>query len=306
MATLVGAKTIDDTYTEGPETLVARAPTVVAGAVAGYDKKIVSTSTPPGPDAIPLKWVVDGRVDQPLALKGSIPGAVSFSRMENSPFVPAQPARHRWELEYGDLEPAGRVVLVLGNDPARVLLKVIPSGAGERDLIALVRDIVGIQARPAAEAQRAWLSYLLNAPFDQGRKAALRTLVLEHMAWPQLQPAIERLMGSTALSMPMREFAFGIVVFGLTHDRWQSDQTAVVDVLCRQFQAETRSGVLLSYILQLKLALQYATQEAGQAARAPALNRTVDCLRRRESALSAVPELADQYRQLRAAYPGLF
>jgi hypothetical protein len=306
IVTAFGASTMDETYMQGPETLSARASAILCGSIAGCDKQIVSTSKPPGPDAIPLKWMVKGRVDDPVALKGSVLGAVSFSRMEQSPFLPGERERERWELEYGDLDARGRVILFFSDERTRAISKAIPSGAGERDLIALVRDVVAIQARPAAEAQTAWLSYLLNARFDQGKKAALRTLVRERTPWQQLQPVIERLMGDAKLSTPMREFAFGIVVIGLRRDRWQSDPMSVVDFLCRQFGVEADRELLLLYILQLKLLLHYASQEAERAAWAPALKRTADCLRRRESALSAVPELAEEYRELRAAHPGLF
>jgi hypothetical protein len=117
---------------------------------------------------------------------------------------------------------------------------------------------------------------------------------------------IERLMGDAKLSTSMREFAFGIVVIGLRRDQWQSDPMSVVDFLCRQFGVETDAELLLLYILQLKLFLHHASQEADRAAWAPALKRTADCLRRRESALSAVPGLAEEYQELRAAHPGLF
>jgi hypothetical protein len=136
MITAFGAVSVDDTYLQGPETLSARASAILCGFIAGYDKQVVSTSIPSGSDAIPLKWMVKGRVDEPVALKGTVLGAVSFSRMEQSPFLPGDRERERWELEYGDLDTRGRVILFFSDAHARALSKAIPSGAGERDLIS--------------------------------------------------------------------------------------------------------------------------------------------------------------------------
>ncbi len=273
--------------------------------------RILSASEPPGPDAIPLKWVVTGRVDNPRTLRGAVQGAaVAFSRAESSTFVSDETDVPSWELEYGDLQPSGQVVLFVaggpvgGGAPANPLTQAIPSGAGEADLASLVRDIVAIQANPATQLD-AWLAYLSSARQDRGREAALRSLVKMKANWKRTQPVLEGLMANPSLSRPLRAFVFGIVAFGLTTRAWDRDQLPVVDFLCRQFESVRTPESSLGYILSLKRVLNYAMEEAARAARAPLRERIVDSLKRSEPQLARTPALAEQYRQIRASYPGL-
>ena len=82
---LIGA---DAVYRAGLETVVSQSPTILAGPVTHYSKRVVSESAP-GPDAIPLKWVVTARVEHPQVLKGSHAAKpVVFSRAEQSMMIP--------------------------------------------------------------------------------------------------------------------------------------------------------------------------------------------------------------------------
>lgn len=294
----------EEIYTAGPETLTASVAQILAGPIAEFSKRILSASEPAGPDAIPLKWVVKGRVESPKALKGAEQGPIAFTRAENSIFISDEIDVPSWELGYGDLQQSGQVVLFVGGDPANPVIQAIPSGAGESDLASLVRDIVAIQANPDAE-QDAWLSYVSLARQDHGREAALRSLVRLKANWKRTQPVLEMLMANPSLSQPLRGFVFGIVVFGLTSRAWDRDQLPVADFLCRQFDSARTPELSLRYVLSLKLALNFAMEEATRAARAPVRERIVDSLKRNEPLLARTPALAEQYRQIRASYPGL-
>jgi hypothetical protein len=302
-ATLFATGAADQTYSTGPETLIADSTTILAGPISALSKQIVSTSEPPGPDAIPIKWIIAGLVDSPTPLKGSGAGPVTFSRPEQSLLLPPSRDGEDWVRIYGDFQEGDQVVLFLNGD--RSLRRALPSGSGERDLISLVRDIIALQSGMRGEPRQAWLSYLNGSPLDQGRQAALRVLVQMPIEWTQLSPALDRLIANASMTDKMRAFSFGIVVFGLTHDRWKADQVAVSAFLCRQFESERRPRLLLQYVLSLKVALQYTMEEATRSAREPERKRIVDCLKRRESTAPMTPEVADQYRQIRATYPGI-
>jgi hypothetical protein len=49
----------DEIYRTGPETLIARSSSIVAGPVSQYSRKIESESQG-GAESIPLKWVISG------------------------------------------------------------------------------------------------------------------------------------------------------------------------------------------------------------------------------------------------------
>jgi hypothetical protein len=306
MTTSFAARAADQIYTTGPEILAARSSTILTGPIAAYSKRIVSTSEPPGPDAIPLKWVVTGRTDKPTMLKGLLAKPVAFSRSEQSPVLPIAPECELWELDYGDLLEGDEVVLFLNGEADRPVIKAIPSGVGERGLASLVRDIVAIQSLSNSELQVGWLSYVEQAPLEHGRKAALRALLQMRVDWPRLMPTLKRLRTNPTLSDEMRAYSFGIVTFGLTRGQWESNQVPVTDFLCDQFESEWRPKLMLSYILSLKLALRYAIEEAAKVEREPVRKRIVEGLKRRESTAAKTPELAEQYRQLRAVYPNIF
>lgn len=293
-----------ETFTSGPETLVAKSPIILVGRVAALSKRVVSTSTPAGPDAIPLKWIVTGRVDNPTALKGSSGSTmVNFSREEQSPFLPPARNGEEWEAEYGDFGEGDSVVLFGG--PQHFPAKALPSGVGERDLASLVRDIVSIETGTKGDRQRAWLTYLDDARFDESRKSALRALVQMPIEWKALAPALDHFWDRASLSAGVRAFSFGIVVYGLTQERWKADQVSVADFLVRRFEAEENPKLVLQYVLHLKLALKYSLQGHEKGVLEPVPKRIADALRRREPIVSRMPDIAEQYRQIRATYPGL-
>ena len=294
----------EEIYTAGPETLTASVAQILTGPISEYSMRILSASEPPGPDAIPLKWIVTGRVDNPSPLKGEVQRAIAFSRAETSMFISDEIDVPSWELDYGDLQQSGQVVLFMGGGPSNPVIQAIPSGTGEADLASLVRDIVAIQANPGTELD-AWLAYLSSARQDHGREAALRSLVKMKANWKRTQPVLESLVANPSLSQPLRMFVFGVVAFGLTSRAWDRDQLPVADFLCRQFETARAAESSLRYILTLKLVLNYAMEEAAREARAPLRERIVDSLRRSEPLLARTPALAEQYRQIRASYPGL-
>jgi len=296
----------DEIYTSGPETLVARATQIVTGPIAGYAKRVTLTSEPPGPDAIPLKWTVSARVDHPRQLKGSTVGAVNFTRAEQSSFVTEPGEVPAWEREYGHLQESGHVVLFLASDPAVQVIKAMPTAEGQLDLASLVSDIATIQSRPEASRQDAWLGYVGSANTDQGRQAALRSLIQMNADWKRMRPALDRLLANSSSTGRMRAFAFGIVVFGLTNQKWQQDQAAVAEFLGYQFELARSSDSALQFILSMKLALGYTMEESARAAREPVRRLIVESLKRSEADASKVPAMAEQYRQIKATYPALF
>jgi hypothetical protein len=300
------ANRADEIYTSGPETLSASATQIVAGQVSAYSKKVLSASEPPGPNAIPLKWIAAGQVDSPAPLKGLAMEPVRFTREEGSPLIADTLDVPSWERGYGQVQPYGQVVLFLSSDPAKPLLAAVPSGDGERDLASLVRDIVAIQSAPADAQVDRWLAYIETARTNNGREAALRSLVQMDADWKRTRPALERFLSNPSLNQKSRTFTFGIVVFGLTHEKWAQNQVSVADFLGRQFELARAPGLALQYILSLKLALRYTMEEGSRQAREPIRERMIESLKRSEPALSGSPEVAEQYRQIRAAYPGLF
>lgn len=293
----------EEIFIKGPETLVARSTTIVAGPVSNFSKQVLSTSEPPGPDAMPLKWVIAGHLDNPTVLKGSAPGSVSFSFQEQSLLLPPARDREPWEDDYGEFQSGDRVVLFGG--AGKFPTTVLPSGSGDRDLISLVRDIVAIQEGKKGEPNEAWLSYLNDAPLEEGRKAALRTLVQEHIEWNRLAPRLDGLFLNRSFSDAMRSFSFAILVYGLTRDDWKADQASIADFLARQFESEGKPKLLLQYILSLKLVLKYSTGKDDKISGELVTKRITACLKKKEQSVSGIPEMVEQYRQIRSTYPSL-
>ena len=191
---------------------------------------MLSTSEPAGPDAIDLKWTASGRIDLPVLLKGHRTGPVSFHRKEQSSWESETPSLPSWELDYGEVQPEGEVVLFFGDDTTTPTA-VVPSEAGELDMISLVRDAVAIQAHSPEGQVAGWLAYLESARTDSGRKAGLRSLVRANGDWGRMQPAIERMLAKGTLNEPMRAFTFGITAFGLSNNQWAAKQTEVGEFL---------------------------------------------------------------------------
>jgi hypothetical protein len=232
--------------------------------------------------------------------------SVRFTREEGSALVADTLDIPAWELGYGEVRPSGQVVLFLSSDSAKPVLAAVPSGDGESDLASLVRDIVDIQSSPADAQVDRWLAYIETARTGNGREAALRSLVQMDADWKRMRPVLDRLLANPSLNEQIRGFTFGIVVFGLTNQKWAKNQDSVADFLGNQFELARAPKLALQYILSLKLVLRYTMEEASREAREPIRKRIVDSLKRNEQVLSRAPGVAEQYRQIRAAYPSLF
>jgi hypothetical protein len=293
----------DQIYSRGPETLAAEAHTIVAGPISMFSRHQTESSQPPGPDAVPLKWVVAGTVGRPQILKGSASGSIAFTREEQSEFLPYPPERESWEGEYGALGESDEAVIFLLGDPAIPQMKVVPSGAGERALSGLVKEIVTIQKLP--DQVEGWFTLLENPRTEEAARVALRSLVRGRTEWVRLGPPIDRFMSSQSAAPALRTFAFGIVVFGLTNECWTPMRPAVVEFLSRIFASENRPRVLLQHMLALRVVLSYTMQEARWSSAQQMRVGIVQTLRSKEPAVSTWPELAAQYRQIRLEHPGL-
>jgi hypothetical protein len=296
----------DHIYRIGPETLVAQSFAIHTGRVSEYSRRILEMS-PSGPDGFALKWVISGRIDQPVSLKGPLPeGPVTFSRAEQSGMLPQPASRVRWEMEFGDLGREDGAVVFLQRQPAASEMIVLPTGHGDRDLATLVRGIVGIQAIADPPKQlAAWASYIERAPMDEGRRAALRSLIASPMVdWPRMEVVLSHVLANAALSSAIRAFSFGIVAFAVMHEKWGDEQLTAVDFLGRQFEAERDPRVALQQILNLKLVLGFASEAAAADARQPLRQHIIACLKRRAARAPLPPELMEQYKQVGASYPG--
>lgn len=298
----------DAIYRQGPETLAAAATTIAFGPIAGYSKQVESRSGD-GPDAIPTRWTVIGRIERPVVLKGQAPaGSVAFSRPEHSIFLPPDGSAFPWEADYGEIAPDDNVVLFFGPGARGRGPRAVPSGDGDRDLIGLVRDVVRIQATVGAQARAdQWLAYLGSAPTDERRKAALRSLVAIPIDWARFEPVLRDLLRNPRLGQGIRAFGFGIAAWGVTREAWGADRQVVVEFLGRTFAAEPDPELALLYAYSLELILAYADDEDFRAARQPVRRQVADHLRLRPSLRitggpAPEPESEEQYRELRDQY----
>ncbi len=300
------AQRADHIYRIGPETLVARSGAIYTGAVAQYSKRILEMSQP-GADGFPLKWVVSGRIQGPVPLKGpSHAGPLEFTRAEQSGMLPHPPSSVPWEMQFGDLARDDRAVVFLLGEPAAPEMKVLPSGPADRDLASLVSNIVAIQGIADPPKQlAAWAHYLETASIDEGRRAALRSLIASPAVdWARMQTVLLRVLANPALSSNIRVFAFGIVAFAVTQGKWGAQELDAVDFLGRQFESERDPKTALQQILNLKLVLGYASEEAAATGRQPLRHHIIECLKRRAGMAPLPPALVEQYKQIGASYPG--
>ena len=305
--TSVGASSnrADQLYRDGPERLTARSAAIVAGPVANYTKQVTERSNQ-RPDGVPLKWVAAGQVDQPETIKGRAAGSMRFRRPEQVGFLPEQSPIPEWQTNYGEFGPGDSAVIFLVGEPADAIIDVVPSGSGERDLKGLVRDIAAIQARPASEREAAWIAYLDRSSTDEGKKAAIRSLLDARAEWAKVAPGFERLLWNPQTTSAIRAFAFGAAAFGVTEEEWKPGPREAVDFLARIFETESNPRQALQYILTLKLVLQYADEEAARKSREPLRRRVFDAMSRRAASIPLDAALRQQYEQIRAAHPGQF
>jgi hypothetical protein len=303
--TLTGfaAQGADQIYQSGPETLAASSWAIAAGTITQYSKQIKSSSG--GTDPIPLTWTVTGRLKDPLQLKGEASGnALAFSRDERSLFVPQDNSLPEWQLDYGDIEPGDSVVLFFQGDPASPNITVLPSGADSRDLIDLLHRILPVQSlEDPTLKMAAWLRLLeQHGSPDEVRKAALRSLIRANAAWPKLAGALEKVMAEP--DPGVHTFVFGIVTFAEMNERFGDEQPQALDFLCRQFVSEKSPRIAMQYVLNIKLLLSY-TSRKDEKERVPLQRRISEALKQRRSQAPLTAELAEQYKQIQAAYAGI-
>jgi hypothetical protein len=298
----------DEIYRTGPETLIAQSSTIVSGPVSKHSRNVESRSQG-GADSIPLKWVVSGVLEKPHVLKGQAPsGGIRFSRSEQSIVLPKDPSTADWEAVYGELASDGQVVIFLGGTSPVSILKVLPSGADEQNLIGLVEDVVKVQAvaDPSQQVKR-WLSYLKGAPSAEGQKAALRSFIAEGGEWTELDPVLDQCLNNSRLSRDFRAFGFGIIAFNVAQERWGASRDAVLDFLCRIFATERDPKLAMQYFYSLGLIFNYCDDEDFRTQRRTVRRRVEGCLERRPSLkISGGPPveryLEEQYQKLRSKY----
>ena len=296
----------DEIYRTGPETLIAQSSIILAGPVSNYSKHIVSLAQPES-EGVALKWLVNGQLKNPIILKGQFPSqTIQFSRSEQSMILPKDPSIADWDAVYGELDANDQAVLFLSDTSSESILKVLPSGNDERNLVSLVKNIVSIQANDNNEQRmQQWLLYLERTRNDEGRKAALRTLIHAPVKWTDLKPVLEQLMGNPQMGSNMRAFNFGIVTFALTEKQWETSHPQAINFLCKLFLTEKDTNLVLQYILNMKKILRYSYDEKIRNMVKPIGQQIIDCLKQREVQGFLQPPIQEQYRQIRASYPKL-
>jgi len=289
---LIGA---DAVYRTGLETLVSQSPTIVAGPISHYSKRVVKESEP-GPNAIPLKWTVTGSVDHPRTLKGSaVEKPVVFSRAEQSMIIPRDPSRPEWELQYGDLLPAGEAVLFLQGDPAAPSVRVLPGGTEQPGLAVLVAEIVKIQALGKGQQQAAWLALVAGGAGTDKVQIAMRSLLASRIEWEKLSPSLTQLMRNHSAPDAAPAFAYGAVTFWLTQGNWRGKTGAVASFLCQTFAAERNDDLAVQFVLNLKQVMRYADVEEFRKERQPLRDQVLHCLR---NTPAQGPEVEEQYKDI--------
>jgi hypothetical protein len=301
-STAVPADQADQIFRIGPEDLVAGSSSIVSGRVSLYAQEVQKYSQP-GKSGLPLEWIARGQINRPTLLKGTAPPApIRFSRAEHSRFQPTNSAISIWEESFGELSPDGQVVLFFGKEDS--VLKVLPSGSDQQNLVALVGDIVAIQAIPDPARQRqSWAQYLGSAGTEEGREAAMRSLVRAGADWTEMEVAFRALFAQTGLSGDARTFAFSFVAFHVTQGTWGNDVNQAVELLCQTFSTEKNPKQQLRYLQSFKLILVYAVQVPQQKSRQPLKQSVAECLRAWASPGISDPAVAQEYKQIRSQFP---
>jgi hypothetical protein len=296
------AQHADDIFRYGPETLAAASVSILCGTISNYEKRITEEAGT-GDDSVPLRWVISGELTVPAALKGqALTGPVRFSRSGNSPFVTGDVTRPYWLAEYGEIA-ADDTVVIFREGTEELRLTVVPSRSGEQDLIGLIQDILPIQGRKQqSERHNAWQAYTESAATEQARKAALRSLIREKADWTQFAVALDHVLAGSQPSRTMQSFCFGIVVYGIKEGEWVADHERTAEFLCRTVTSERDPSLLLQYVLNFKLLLEYCDRKFPE--REPLQNQIFGCLKSRESQGPLDKQVRYQFDMIRAAYPG--
>lgn len=271
---------VDEMFTTGPETLVARSRAIVAGSVSSYSKEVKEQSQGAAP--IPIRWVISGRLERPETLKGNPPGtSLQISREERSPFLPAPEPKPAWQAAYDPWQPDDKAVAFLGNAPGEILL-VLPSGTGERDLISLVRLIVKIPATASSERDQAaaWQSHLLSgeASSAESKRVALRSLMRLTRNWNDVASTWDAVMRKADANL--RRYAYGIVAYGIVHENW-SDAIKPAEFLCTLLLKETDTEIAEDYLQYLDLVQRFAANEKSGGQRKALGDQIRGCLQKR-------------------------
>lgn len=269
---------LDEMFATGPETLVAQSSAIVAGPVSDYSKEVKEQSQ--GSTPVPVRWVVSGQLEHPETLKGDVlRTSLRFSREERSPFLPTPEPVPAWEAEYAQWRPDDKAVAFLGKKPGEIL-RVLPSGTGERDLISLVRLIVSIHARSESTQAAAWQGHLLNdaASRAESRRVALRSLMKLTRNWSDVASPLRGVMSGK--DADLRRYAYGIVAYGIVHDKW-SDAAKPAEFLCTQLAKETDAEIAESHRQYVALVLRFAADEDFRAQRKALREQLHGCLKGR-------------------------
>lgn len=283
----------DDIYTSGPETLIAESKVIVAGPVANFAKNVTQTDAASG---TPLRWEIRGEIERPETLKGDRPPApIHFTRAEQAVFMEQQPEPPRWASDYLIWEPADRAVIFFLPGG----MEVYPSGSGERDLVSMVRKIIGIQALGQPEERfHAWSQALTSATMEAQKHAALRFLASSSAPWSELQPIFQRVMRRS--DAQLRSFAFGLIAYHIRQARWP-DPRRPAAFLCEQLQAETDPHLTRNYVAVFSLLVSFARQGGFTVERYPLAELLRACLAQKCKQSSG--ETADICRELLARFP---
>lgn len=296
----------DEIFKTGTETLIEQSSNILVGPVSNYQKDVVLLSQPES-EGVELKWIISGQLENSRALKGRTPSwAIKFSKAEQSIILPRDLSTAEWEDAYGELSPKDLAVIFFDHTSPDKILKVLPSDNGERDLVTLVSDIVPIQANnDSVQRTQQWLTYLKHTRLDEGRKAALRTLIQVPVKWADLEHVIEHLILDPQVGNAMKVFIFGIVTFAVTENMWEVDNPKPVNFLCQMFSTEKNTNLTLQYLLNIKKVLSYSYDETTSSMSKPAGQQILVCLKRQEALGSLELPIQQQYQQIHDSYPKL-
>jgi hypothetical protein len=292
----------DVVFVAGPEVEVAQAAAVCAGRVADYAKQVLKRTDPP--TALEIEWIASARLVDIECFKGAAPTQpIRVRRHERSFAAVPDPSTPYWEAEYGTLEPGGKAVVFLGAGPDPPVLRVVPSGDGERDFADLVKNVARIQAIADTEQRlRAWADYLTRGATVEGRKAALRGMIQAGVDWPRLRAALAGFLASPRTEGQTRAYVFALLAYQLGRDAFALYAPQVVDFQCEIFLREPAGNVLLQYLSGFSHVLDFASQpERPQPLRDAVTTKVKACLRRRPSVTThgevVSSELARAYEQ---------
>ncbi len=291
---------LDEMFTTGPETLVAKAGAIVSGPVSHYSREVKEESKGAAP--IALRWTVSGQLDKPEVLRGAAPpGAVRFRREERSPFLPVAEPLPLWEQEFAQWQPDDKAIVFYSSAKPPVILKVLPSGTGNRDLISLVRLIVSVPAsgHDASAQAEAWRQQLeSNAASLEIKKVALRSLMKLTREWSEVSRTLRAVMAGA--DPGLRSFTYGLVAYEMVHQKW-TDQSEPASFLCDQLAKLNDTDLAETYLQYLDMVLRFAGDEDSRSQRKPMRDQLRSCLK--EQCLQASAPIAAACKETLGRHP---